>query len=59
MSSPEYVVGSELPPEVRQGYIDLRQKIAAGIERVALATTRIEVHSKSDEDQKDAEGEQS
>lgn len=62
MSSPEspYVSGSELPPETKQGFIELRQKVAAGIERISLAAARIEEHSESDERHhlQDAEGEQ-
>lgn len=46
----------EQPPHV-QGFIDLRPEVAA-IQGLSVAVTRIEAHSKSDDEQKDAEGEQ-
>ena len=49
----EYISGSELPAETRQGFIDLRPEVAA-IEGILAA--RIKAHSTSDE--LHAEGEQ-
>lgn len=50
MSNPEsYVAGSELPPETMQGFIDIRDMLAA----------QIQEHSESDQVQQDPEGEQS